>query len=152
VIPVASIAVISALIHAPLDMVFASALGLGSGPTISTFVSFFLSALICGYIFAGMISEARREAVSKITVLWAALVFLVLQFKPALANWGQMASEANQGQYGATLSTLEQVHWQIMYLNIFVFLFVLVAVVVGLIGLYVGSMSRKRTKLIERLT
>ncbi len=143
VISVALIAVISALIHAPLDMVFASTLGLASGPTAATFVSFFLSTLICGYIFAGKISEARREAIAKITVLWAAFVFLILQSKPAQAHWGQFAQEAYQGQYGTNLSTIQWLHWEIMYLDIFVFLFVLVSLVLGVIGLYAGSMLRK---------
>jgi len=142
-IPVASIAVISALIHAPFDFVFVAVLGLTSGPTVSTFVSFFVSALICGYIFAGKIREAKREAIAKITVLWAALVFLILQFKPAQAQWGLMVEEAYHGQYGTTLSTLEQVHWEIMYLDIFVFMFVALALVLSLIGLYGGSMLWK---------
>ena len=140
---VATISVISALIHAPLDMVFVSALGLTSGYAASAFVSFFLSALISGYIFAGKIWEARREAITKITVLWAALVILVLKFEPTQAHWGLLAEEAYQGQYGTTLSTIEWVHWEIMYRDIFVFLFVVVALVLGLIGLYVGSMLRK---------
>ena len=143
VISVASIAVISALIHAPLDFVFVSALGLASGPTVSTFVSFFLSTLICGYIFSGKIREARRETIAKITVLWTAFVFLILQFKPTQAHWGQFADEAYQGQNWSNLSTIERLHWEIMYLDIFVFLFVVLALVLGLIGLYVGSMLRK---------
>ena len=142
-IPVASIAVISALIHAPFDFLFVAAFGLTSGPTVSTFVSFFVSALICGYIFAGKIREARSEAISKIMVLWGAFVFLVLQFKPTQAHWGQFAEEAYQGQNWSTLSTIERLHWEIMYLDIFVFLFVVVALVLGLIGLYVGSMARR---------
>ena len=87
--------------------------------------------------------EARNEAIAKITVLWAALVFLILQFKPAQAQWGLMVAEAYHGQYGTTLSTLEQVHWEIMYLYIFVFMFVALALVLSLIGLYGGSMLWK---------
>jgi hypothetical protein len=147
VICVASIAVISALIHAPLDMVFVSALKLTLGYTVSVIVSFFLSTLISGYIFAGKIWEARREAITKITVLWAVLVMLVLRIGSAsVAHWGQMAEEAYQGQYGTTLSTLEWVHWEFMYLDVFGFIFVGMALVLGLIGLYVGSMLRKPKK------
>jgi len=143
---VASIAVISALIHAPLDMVFVSALGLTLGYIVSDFVLFFLSTLIIGYIFAGKIWEARREAITKITVLWTALVILVLRSIPAQAHWGLMAEQAYQGQYGTTLSTIEWVHWEIMYLDIFVFLFVVAALVLSFIGLYVGSMLRRPVK------
>jgi hypothetical protein len=146
VICVASIAVISALIHAPLDMMFVSALGLTLGYTVSTFVSFFLSTLIAGYIFAGKIWEARREAITKIAALWATLVILILRFLPAQADWGKLAQEAYSGQYGTTLSTIEWVHWEIMYLDIFVFLFVVVALVLGFIGLYAGSMLKRPAK------
>ncbi len=124
-------------------MVFVSASGLASGATAATFVSFFFSALICGYIFAGKIREARRDAISKIAVLWVAFVFLVLQFKPAQADWGQFAKEAYAGQYGTISSTIEWLHWEIVNLDIFVFLFVVVALVSGIVGLYVGSMLRK---------
>jgi hypothetical protein len=144
---VASIAVIFALIFAPLDLVFVSALGLELGYGVSLIVSLFLSALIGGYIFAGKIWEARREAIAKITVLWAALVMLVLRIGSAsIAHWGLMAEEAYQGQYGTTLSTLEWVHWEFMYLDVFGFIFVGMALVLGLIGLYVGSMFRRPAK------
>ena len=147
VMAVASIAVISALIHAPLDMVFVSALGLTSGYIVGDFVLFFLSTLISGYIFAGKIWEARREAITKIAVLWAALMYLFGLIVPAsLAHWGLMAEEAYQEQYGTTLSPIEWVHWEIMYLDIFVFLFIVVALVLSFIGLYVGSMLRKPKK------
>jgi hypothetical protein len=146
VICVASIAVISALIHAPLDLMFVSAFGLTLGYTASVVVSFFVSTLIAGYIFAGKIWEARREAILKIAALWASLVILILRFLPAQAQWGLLAQEAYQGQYGTPLSTIEWVHWEIMYLDIFVFIFVVVALVLGLIGLYVGSMLRTPKK------
>ena len=70
VMSVASMAVIFALIVFPLDFVFVSVLGFG-GYEAGVFVSFFLSALIGGYIFAGKIWEARRENIMKITVLRA---------------------------------------------------------------------------------
>jgi len=144
---VATIAVISALIHAPLDLVFVSPLGLELGYTVSAFVSLLLSALIGGYIFAEKIWEAWREAITKITVLWAALVMMVLRIGSAsIAHWGLMAEEAYQGQYGTTLSTLEWVHWEFMYLDVFGFIFVGMALVLGFIGLYVGSMLRKPKK------
>jgi len=143
---VASIAVISALIIVPLDLVFVSALGLSPGYDIGVFVSFFLSALIGGYIFAGKLSEARRESITKITVLWAALVMLVVMNFPALAHWGQMATEEYQGQYGTTLSTSEWLSWEMMYQDVFMFIVVVIALVEGFIGLYIGSMLRKPVK------
>ena len=142
---VASIAVITALIAAPLDIMVVSALGFG-GYDVGVFVSFFLSALIGGYIFAGKIWEARREAITKIVVLWAALVMLIIGNFPALAHWGLMAEEAYQGQYGTTLTTSEWVSWEMMYLDVFTFIVVVIALVLGVVGLYVGSMLKRPAK------
>lgn len=79
---VASMAVIFSLIAFPLDFVFVSVLGFG-GYEVGVFVSFFLSALIGGYIFTEKIWEARRENITKITVLWAALMMLFAVVVPA---------------------------------------------------------------------
>jgi len=148
---VASIAVIFALIAGPLDMVLVSALGISRmnnwGYDVSIIVSFLLSALISGYIFAGKLWEARREAITKITVLWAALVMLFAGNFPALADWGPMAKEEYlAANPGATLSTSEWVTWEMMFLDLFVFLVVVMALVLGFIGLYVGSMLRRPVK------
>jgi len=63
-------------------------------------VSLFLSALISGYIFTGKLWEARREAITKITVLWAALVALVAIIVPAtLADWGLQVKEEYLAMY-----------------------------------------------------
>jgi len=148
---VASISVISALIGFPLDLVFVSAgLGLKMGQDVGVFVSFFLSALISGYIFAGKIWEARRETITKITVLWAALVSLILTMIPAgLAHWGLMAEEEFRLMFpGATepSTAAEWVSYEMMYNASFMFLVVAIVLVLGFIGLYVGSMLRRPAK------
>jgi len=145
-------AVIFALIAAPIEMVLFSALGISRmnnwGYMISLIVSLLLSALVSGYIFAGKIWEARREAITKIAVLWAALVMLFAMIVPAtLADWGPVAKEEYQAAYpGTTLSTSEWVTWEMMYLDIFTCVMVVVVLVLGFIGLYIGSMLRKPVK------
>jgi len=144
---VASIVVIFALVFAPLDLVFVSALGLELGYGVSLIVSLFLSALISGYIFAGKIWEVRREAITKIAVLGAALMYLFNLIVPAsIAHWGLWVDEQYQGQYGATLSTTEWKHWEMMYQDITGFMAVGMTLVLGVIGLYIGSMLRKPKK------
>ena len=146
---VASIAVIFALIIGPLDMVLFLALGISRmnnwGYLVSMIVSLLLSALISGYIFAGKLWEARRESITKITALWAALVMLFAIIVPATwADWGPIAKEEYQAAYpGATLSTSEWLTWEMMYLDVFMFFIVVLALVLGFIGLYIGSMLRK---------
>lgn len=152
VVCVVSIAVIFALIAFPLETVLFSALGISGmnnwGYIISLIVSLFLSALISGYIFAGKLWEARREAITKITVLWAALVMLFAIIVPAaIADWGlSVKEEYLAANPGATLSTAEWVTWEMMYLDMFTFLMVGMALVLGFIGLYVGSTLRRPAK------
>jgi len=144
---VASMAVIMVLIAAPLEMVFVSALGLALGYPISLAVTLFLTALISGYIFAGKIWEARREAITKITVLWAAFGMVLVGIGSAtIADLGPMVKEGYQGQYGTTLSTSEWVNLESMNYDGFIFLTVGMVLVLGFIGLYVGSMLRKPKK------
>jgi len=144
---VASIAVILALIAAPLDIVLVSALGLEMAHNASL-VYFLLAPLIIGYIYAGKIWEARRETITKITVLWTALVWLVVLILPgASAYWGQMAKEEYLAMNpGATLSTSEWVAWEMVYLDVYGFIVIAVVLVFGFIGLYIGSMLRKPKK------
>jgi len=141
---VASMAVITVLIAFPLEMVFVSALGLAFGYPISLGVSVFLSALISGYIFAGKIWEARKETIAKITVLWAALMMVLVGIGSAtIADFGPMVKEKYQGQFGTTLSTSEWVNLESMYYDAFIFQTVGLILVLGFIGLHIGSMFRK---------
>jgi len=152
VICVALMAVVFALIAFPLEMAWLSALGISGmtswGYILSLIVSLFLSALISGYIFSGKIWEARREAITKIAVLWAALVLLFAIIVPgSIADYGlSVKEEYLAANPGATLSTFEWVTWEYMYLDMFMFLMVGMALLLGLIGLYVGSMLRKPKK------
>jgi len=152
VMSVASMAVVFALIAFPLEMVWLSALGISGmsnwGYIVNLLVSLFLSALISGYIFAGKIWEARREAVTKIAVLWAALVMLFAIIAPAsIADYGLLIKEEYlAANPGATLSTSEWVTWEYMYLDMFTFLMVGFSLVLGFVGLYIGSMLRKPKK------
>jgi len=152
VILVATIAVIFALIAFPLETVLSSAVGISGmnnwGYIVSLIVSLLLSALISGYIFAGKIWEARREAITKTTVLWAALVMLFGLIVPgSVADWGlSVKEEYLAANPGASLSTFEWVTLEYMYLDMFSFLMVGLALVLGFIGLYVGSTLRKPKK------
>jgi len=152
VMAVATMAVILALIGFPLALVFVSAgLGFETGLDIGVFFSLFLSALIGGYIFAGKIWESRREAITKITVLWAALWSLLVTIIPAtVAHWGQVSEESFRemfpGKSWTTLSNAERMGWEMLDNGAFLFMVVAIALVLGFIGLYAGSMLRKPSK------
>ncbi len=148
VICVASIAVIFALIAVPLELLFVSVLGLEPGYDVGVFVAIFLSALVSGYIFAGKLWEARRESIAKITVVWTALVIVIAANIPAaVEDWGpKVKAEYLAANPGATLSTSEWVYWEMMYVDIFIFITIALTLVLSLIGLYVGSMLKKPVK------
>ena len=144
---VASLAVIMVLILVPVEMVLVSALGFYWGQNVSVIVSILLGALIVGYIFAGKIWEAMREAITKIAVLAAVLNMIFTMQLPALADWAPMVKETYQEMYPATeLSTSEWVVWEMMALSLNMLLNAVLMLVLGFIGLYVGSMLRKPEK------
>jgi len=144
---VASIAVIMILISVPFGMVLASVLGFYWANYVSMSVSILLSGLIIGYIFARKIWEARREAISKIAVLAAALNMLFAMHLPALGHWAKMIEEAYEEMYPATeLSTSEWVFWEMTVLSLNLLLNAVIMFVLVFIGLYVGSMLRKQVK------
>jgi hypothetical protein len=146
VIAVATMAVVVAFICTPLDLAFVSALGLESGYPIAFIVYLLVSALIVGYVFAGKIQEARKEAIAKITVVWGAFWMVLATIVPAQAEWGAYVREAYQGQYGSTLSTYGWVNWESVYTEMFASITVIMAVVTSIIGLYIGSKLRKPKK------
>jgi hypothetical protein len=147
-----SVAVIYTLIAFPLEMVLLSILGISGmnnwGYIVSIILSIFISTLIGGYIFAGTIRESRREAIPKLAVLFATLLGLFAVIGAAtVADWGASIKEEFLGANpGTTLSAAEWTTWEFMYLDLFSFVIVSLAIVLSLIGLYVGSMLRKPKK------
>jgi len=151
VICVASIAVIFALIAFPLEILLFSALGISHmsnwGYLVSLIVSILVSTLISGYIFAGKLWEARRGSITKVAVLWAALVLLFGLHIPGLASWAPKLEEEYRVAYpGTTLSTNEWYTWELINVDGFSFLMVGISLVLAFIGLYAGSMLRRPVK------
>jgi len=147
VMAVASLAVIMVLIAFPIEMLVVPALGVDWGPNVSSAVSILLSALIGGYIFAGKIGEARIEATSKITVLSAVLFIFYLINLPSLAHWNPAVREVYEAANpGTTLSTFEWYVVEAMALGQAMFINTVMVLVLGFIGLYVGSMLRQPAK------
>ena len=119
---------------------------LGSGWLLAR-ARILLSMLIGGYIFGEKIWEARMEAIAKITVLATALmIFYVISF-PALAHWNPLVEEAYEAANpGTTLSKSEWLGVESMALAQVMFIDVVMVLVLGFIGLYVGSMLRRPAK------
>jgi len=137
---VASSAVILALLIFPIDMVLVPALGFFWGLNVGAIVSVLLTALIVGYVFAGKIWESRMEAIAKITALSAVLMAFFVAITLAATEWPAVVREANPG---ATYTALE---WHIVeHVALLgqIFLNVIIVIVLGFIGLYIGSMFRR---------
>jgi len=153
VMAVATIAVVYALIAAPLQWVLFSAVGISAmnnwGYITILIVTVFLSTLINGYIFAGKIWEARRESITKIAVLWAALMMLFAVIVPASnAYWGLAVREDFEAMYpdAPEPSTAEWLTYNWMFLDLFTCIMVGIELVTAFVGLYVGSMLRRPAK------
>jgi len=149
---VASLAVIAVLFMFPLGLALIPALGFYSGQNVTAIVSIFLSALICGYIFAEKIQvESRKEAIAKIAVLAAVLMMFNIGISAAVfADWTQMAKdmylEANPGVNPGELSTFD---WWVVVSGVtgqVIFWNVVIVLVLVFIGLYAGSMLRRPAK------
>jgi len=145
---VASLVVILVLVDFLLGIVLIPAIGLDWGGYVTGAVSIFLTAFIVGYVFARKIwEEAGMEAIAKITVLGAVLmVFYVVNF-PALGDWTPAVKEAIQKAHPtSTFSTSQWVTLESMALTQTVAINMVMAIVFGFIGLYVGSMLRRPAK------
>jgi hypothetical protein len=144
---VAVLAVIMILIHFPLTMALVPALGYYWGINVSAIVSILLSALIGGYVFAGKIwEESRIEAIAKITVLAALLMAfsVVMETAAATADWTAWVKQEYTGT--APSSAFEWYAVEGMVLGSRVFLNVVIVLVLGFVGLYVGSMFKRPAK------
>jgi hypothetical protein len=144
---VASFVVVNVLISVPLIIAFVPMLGFYSGTEVGNTISLFLAALVIGYIFAGKILEARRESIAKITILVTAFVVLSSVSLPALEHWAPSMREQFQAMTGTTtLSTSEWLGVEMIALSLNMFINVALTLVLGFIGLYIGSMLRKPKK------
>jgi len=81
---VALLFLVTVLISYPLEIVLISVLGLHSGPPIGASISVFLGALIIGYVFSGRITDSRKEAIVKISVLFTVLMLFSIVLNNAV--------------------------------------------------------------------
>ena len=143
---VASSVVVMVLIHFPLMIVLIPTLGSYWGINVSAIISVLLSALIVGYVFAAKIwEESRMEAIAKITVLAALLMaFAVVMEVAAMADWTTWVKETYTGTPPS--SAFEWYVVEGVYLGAQAFLNVVIVLLLGFIGLYVGSMFKRPAK------
>jgi hypothetical protein len=146
VMAVATSIVIISLLVVPLDMVLFPLLGFDL-LIVSRSVSVLIAGLIVGYIFAGKMAEARITSIGKILVLGSVIMIFVVLNLTTFGDWTVATKEAYQeANPGTTLSTAEWVTVENMAAFQVIFFNLVVLLVFGFIGLYVGSILRKSSK------
>jgi xanthosine utilization system XapX-like protein len=145
----ATLAVIDVLVYFVLGIALIPFVGSYWGLNSSFILSLLVAGLVVGFVFAGKIQEESRiRAVGKIAVLLGAVESAAVMLS-ASANGYYSASvkETLQSMYstGAWTTTDWYVYEQLALVEQ-VALNVVLALVLGFIGLYAGSMLRKPKK------
>jgi hypothetical protein len=149
ILAVATVAVIDVLVDFVLGIVLIPSMGSYWGLNSSFILSVLVAGLVVGWVFAGKIQEKSRvRAVGKIAVLLGAVESAAVMLS-ASANgyFSAFVKETLQSMFstGAWTTTDWFVYTQLALLE-GVALNVVLALVLGFIGLYAGSMLRKPKK------
>lgn len=148
IIAVASLFLVTVFISYPLEIVLISTLGLQSGPPIGAAISVALGALVIGYFFSGKITDNRKEAIVKISMLFTVLMLFSIVLNNAVlgedfSNWvHESYLESNPA---ASLTTFEWFLVGGLFIGSQMFMNGIVLFLLSLIGLFFGSMLRKKT-------
>jgi len=149
ILAVATVAVIDVLVYSVLGMALVPSMGSYWGLNSAAIVSMLVAGLVVGFVFAGNIQEESRiRAVGKIAVLLGAVMSsAVVMSISANGYYNAWVTEYLQSTFstGAWTTTDWYVYGQLV-LAFMVALNVVLALVLGFIGLYVGSMLRKPKK------
>jgi hypothetical protein len=149
ILAVATVAVIDVLVYCVLGIALVPSMGSYWGLNSAAIVSILVAGLVVGFAFAGKIQEESRiRAVGKIAVLFGAVMSSAVMIAiSANGYYNAWVTEYLQSTFstGAWTTTDWYVYGQLV-LAFQVALNVLLALVLGFIGLYVGSMLRKPKK------
>ena len=149
VLAAASLAIISKLIYLPLALVLYPPLGVYEGFSLSVVISILASAIITGYIYSQKIwEENRTKTIAKTTILLTAFVWLTtLMESAASADWTpKIKTEWLTLNPTATPTAFEWYYIENLILNLGLFTAIILALALGFIGLYIGSMIKKPTQ------
>jgi hypothetical protein len=149
ILAVATAVVISVLIDVVLLAVLISPLGSTWGLNFSSIVSGLITSLLVGYIFALKIQEdSRIKSVGKIAVLAAFVqsfgVMISFPTNPYYAAWTKESLQSMLQT--SSWTTMDWFAYEQLALVMSVALNVALALVLGFVGFYAGSMLRKPKK------
>ena len=148
IVAVASLAVVYILLYSLLSIALVPLYSMW-GINVDFTVSVLVSGLVVGYVFAGKIQEeSRMVSIGKVVVLFAAVIMLVaLIGSGAISHSGALTDETLQKAYNTSSWTnTDWVAYEMMGLALNTAVNVLLVLVLGFIGLYVGSMRKPSAK------
>jgi hypothetical protein len=144
---VAALFLVTVLISYPLESVLVSFLGLGLAPTIGALVSVLLGSLIVGYVFSRKMGNSSTEIILKISILFTVLmIFSIILNSAVLGNYftdwvHETYQESNPTE---SLTTFEWFVVGGLFIGSQMFMNIIVLFMFSLIGLYSGSILRRR--------
>jgi hypothetical protein len=145
---VASLAVVCLLVESVLGIALIpmySSWGLDA----TSIVSFLVSGLIVGYVFAGKIREGSRMiSIGKVVVLFAVVIMFAVRIGyGAIGHFGAMVDETLGNMYSTgSWTNTDWFAYEHMALTELTVVPVVFALVFGFIGLYLGSMRKPSAK------
>jgi hypothetical protein len=149
ILAVATMAVIYVFVYSVLGMALVPSIGSYWGLNSAAIASMLVAGLVAGFVFAGNIQEeSKMRAIGKIAVLFGAVISSAVMIALSANDYyNAWITEYLQSTFstGAWTTTDWWVYGQLV-LAFQVALNVLLALVLGFIGLYVGSMFRKPKK------
>jgi hypothetical protein len=149
VMAAASAMVIFVLVGVPLHLALVSPLGYYWGDIVGMIIAILISAVIVGYVFAGKIwEEHRMRAVGQIAILAAVLMgFAVIMETAALPHWGAwMKARYEADNPGVNVAETDWYYIEGIVLGLEVFIDVVLVLLLGFVGVFVGSMFKKTVK------
>jgi hypothetical protein len=143
---VVTASVIMVLVQFLLGWILIPTMGYSWGINVDAIISVFLAFLIVGYIFAGKIWESRMKAIAKITILAAFVMMFAVMMETAAVGvrWDAWVQEAYTGTTPS--SAFEWYAVDVMFLGYQIVLNVVIVLVLGFVGLYIGSMFKRPAK------
>jgi hypothetical protein len=122
------------------------------GGYVADIVAFLVSGLVVGYVFAGKIrEESRMASIGKVVVLFAVVtMFVIMIWGADIGHFNARVDENLTNMYGKTTTrswaNSVWVAYESMMLNMVVALYIVLALVLGFIGVYLGSMLKPSGK------
>lgn len=149
ILAVATVTVIDVLVYFVLGIALIPSMGSYWGLNSAGILSMLVAGLVVGCVFAGKIQEeSKMRAIGKVAVLFGAVMSSVVVLS-ASANgyYSAWVKETLQSMYSTgAWTTMDWYVYEQLALVELVALNVILALALGFIGLYAGSMLRKPKK------